>query len=116
MENVVGKNLALGIGEGFVENMKAVNKDIESAMKPISTGYSITGNIEAPAAMNANRSSVAPVDASNPTLDKLVEALGNKSNNSTIVLKVDKRVLGQVTAEGINDITKLTGNIPLVIM
>ena len=35
---------------------------------------------------------------------------------SIIQLVVDKRVLGQVSAEGINDITKQTGNIPLVVM
>ncbi len=32
MANVVGKNLALGIGKGFEDNIKGVNKEIENAM------------------------------------------------------------------------------------
>jgi phage-related protein/uncharacterized protein YoxC len=35
MANVVGKNLALGIGEGFEDNIKGVNADIEASMNPI---------------------------------------------------------------------------------
>ena len=31
MENVIGRNLALGIGEGFDENIGAVNKQITKA-------------------------------------------------------------------------------------
>lgn len=33
MEDQVGKNLALGVGEGFTDNIKKVNKDIQSAMQ-----------------------------------------------------------------------------------
>lgn len=32
MEDQIGKNLALGVGEGFKDNVKDVNKDIQSAM------------------------------------------------------------------------------------
>ena len=32
MENIIGKNLALGIGKGFEENIAGVNKEIQSAM------------------------------------------------------------------------------------
>lgn len=32
MANVVGKNLALGIGKGFEDNIKGVNREIQSAM------------------------------------------------------------------------------------
>lgn len=32
MANVVGKNLALGIGKGFEDNIKGVNKEIQNAM------------------------------------------------------------------------------------
>jgi hypothetical protein len=32
-----------------------------------------------------------------------------------IILQVDKRVLGQVTVEGINNITRLKGSNPLIL-
>ncbi len=49
MENVIGKNLALGIGEGFENNIDGVNKEISDAMNfddprfNVSATYSGTG-------------------------------------------------------------------------
>ena len=34
MENIIGKNLALGIGKGFEENIGKVNEQIQNAIKP----------------------------------------------------------------------------------
>lgn len=47
MANVVGKNLALGIGKGFEDNIKGVNDEIQSAM-----------NFESPT-VNVNRNSTS---------------------------------------------------------
>ena len=35
MENLIGKNLALGIGEGFTDEMKSVNKDIMRSLSDL---------------------------------------------------------------------------------
>ena len=117
MESIVGKNLALGIGEGFMDNMKDVNKDIESAIKPLTAErhFKIGGEIEAPVAVGTSGRSVAPINSGNQSIDNLAAAL-TKNNNTRLVLKVDKKTLGEITVEGINDITKLTGVIPLAIM
>lgn len=109
MENIVGKNLALGIGEGFVSNMAAVNKDIVKAIDPL-THMSVNGSIDAPALLNTNANGLKPISGDN-SINNLVTALGN--TNKPIILQVDKRTLGQVVVDGINDITKLTGAIPL---
>ena len=44
----------------------------------------------------------------------LSEKLGGGLGNRPIYLVVNKKVLGQVTSDSINDITKSTGKIPLV--
>lgn len=45
MADVVGKNLALGIGKGFTDNIGEVNKDIQSAfnIKPVPVQFSANG-------------------------------------------------------------------------
>lgn len=50
MANVVGKNLALGIGKGFEDNIKGVNKEIQSAM-----------NFDSPS-INVNRTNSSVAD------------------------------------------------------
>ena len=47
MENIIGKNLALGIGEGFDKNIAGVNKEISDAL-----------NFESPT-VNVNRNSTS---------------------------------------------------------
>lgn len=48
MENVIGKNLALGIGKGFEKNIAGVNKEIQAAMNfdspTVNVNRSITGS------------------------------------------------------------------------
>ena len=62
------------------------------------------------------KEAVVPLENNTQWIDTLAEKIAAKSgSNRPLILKVDKRVLGQVSAEGINDITRLTGNIPLVI-
>ena len=62
------------------------------------------------------KEAVVPLENNTEWIDMVVDKmLAKQGGNRPIILKVDKRVLGQVTAEGINDITKLTGSIPLVI-
>jgi phage-related protein len=110
MENIVGKNLALGIGEGFMDNMAGVNKDIEKSIAPL-THMSVSGTISGPSALSTSASGLKPINAGSTSIEALAKALNN--NNKKIILQVDKRTLGQITVEGINDITKLTGSIPL---
>lgn len=118
MESIIGKNLALGIGEGFMKNIEGVNKEIEDSIKPLAADrhFTIGGSIEAPVAMNTSNDRIAPIASESNSLDRLTALLGNKQGNTTIVLQVDKTTLGKVVVEGINDITKLTGTIPLALM
>ena len=62
------------------------------------------------------KEAVVPLENNLEWLDKLADRIAARQGGSKpIYLMVDKRVLGQVSAEGINDITALTGSIPLVI-
>lgn len=64
----------------------------------------------------AGAEAVVPLENNLEWLDKLASMLNERiGGGAPIYLMVDKRVLGQVSAEGINDITKQTGSIPLVI-
>lgn len=112
MEDEIGSFLALGIGEGFTNEMNSVSKEIEKSMIPLTQArtFSITGNVSAPTALNYSGSSLKGI-ATDTSYNNLLTALGN--TNKPIILQVDKRTLGQVVAEGINDITKITGAIPL---
>jgi phage-related minor tail protein len=58
---------------------------------------------------------VVPLEKNTGWLDKIAERLNNGLGGAPIYLMVDKRVLGVVSAEGINDITRQTGSIPLVL-
>jgi hypothetical protein len=65
----------------------------------------------------AGAEAVVPLENNLGWLDKLAGMISDRMGSSRpIYLTVDKRVLGQVTAEGINDITRRTGRIPLVTM
>jgi phage-related protein len=59
------------------------------------------------------KEAVVPLENNTEWLDKIAARLGTNSSKP-IYLMIDKRVLGVASAEGINDITRQTGNIPLV--
>lgn len=59
---------------------------------------------------------VVPLEKNLGWLDKLAEMLNDRMGNKPIYLMVDKTVLGQVSADGINNITRLTGKMPLKVM
>jgi phage-related protein len=64
----------------------------------------------------AGAEAVVPLENNLEWLDKLASMLDARlASRQPTVLMVDKRVLGQASAEGINEITKQTGNMPLVI-
>lgn len=96
MENVVGKNLALGIGEGFMSNIAGVNKEIENSISPLS---------------HASNFSIKGINTDSK-LDNVLSAL--TGNNQPVILQVDGKTLGQVVVNRINQTTKQTGAIPLI--
>ena len=62
------------------------------------------------------KEAVMPLENNTGWMDTLADRIASRNGGSKpIYLMVDKRVLGQVSAEGINDITKLTGEIPLLV-
>lgn len=63
------------------------------------------------------KEAVVPLENNLEWLDKLADKIAARQSgsNKPLYLMVDKRVLGEVSAEGINDITLLTGSIPLVL-
>lgn len=65
----------------------------------------------------AGAEAVVPLENNLEWLDKLAAMLDARlASRQPTVLMVDKKVLGQVSAEGINDITKQTGKLPLVVV
>lgn len=62
------------------------------------------------------KEAVVPLENNLEWLNKLSGMLADRlgGNNKPIVLMVDKKVLAEASAEGMNDITRLTGSFPLV--
>lgn len=64
----------------------------------------------------AGAEAVVPLERNLGWLDKLATMLNEKQGNKPIYLVVDKRILGQVSADGINEITRATGIIPINVL
>lgn len=58
---------------------------------------------------------VVPLENNLGWLNKLADMLGDRIANNPVILMVDGKVFGQTAAATINDITKQTGSIPLVL-
>ena len=116
MKDKVGKYLALGIGEGFVSEMGAVNKEIQDSMKPLTAArnFSISGEIEAPVAIKANSGSLASLENNNGWFTKLASTL-NGNDSKQIILQVDGKTFAQASINSINQLTKQTGSLPLIL-
>lgn len=62
------------------------------------------------------KEAVMPLENNTEWIDKLAGKISAaQGGNRPIYLVCDKRIIGQIAAEGINGITKQTGNIPLVL-
>lgn len=59
---------------------------------------------------------VVPLENNLGWLDKLAGMLNDRMGSRPIYLMVDKTVLGQVSADGINNITRMTGQIPIKVV
>lgn len=60
---------------------------------------------------------IVPLEKNTKWLDRLASMLADKQGgNRPVYLMVDKTVLGKVSAEGINDITRMTGKVPIKVM
>jgi phage-related protein len=57
---------------------------------------------------------VVPLENNLMWLDRLANMLNDKLGNRPVILMVDKKVLAETSIEGINNITKQTGSLPLV--
>ena len=65
----------------------------------------------------AGAEAVVPLEKNTYWLDKLASMLANKLGvNTPVVLQVDGKTFGQITASTLNNITKQTGKIPLDLM
>ena len=115
MRDKVGKYLALGIGEGFVDEMGAVNKEIQDSMKPLTVAksFNITGNIQAPAPIKTNGGSIDSLENNSGWFNKLATAI-NGNDEKQIILQVDGKTFAQTSISCINQLTKQTGSLPLV--
>lgn len=58
---------------------------------------------------------VVPLEKNTMWLDRLATMLNEKQSTQPIILKVGEKTLGEVTIGAINNITKQTGNLPLVL-
>ena len=83
----IGKNLALGVGEGFLDTMKAVSNDMQSA---IPTEFDIN-------------STVNKVDASNQlTLEGITKSFVTAVKNLNAQIIIDKDVAGKFVITSVN--------------
>ena len=115
MRDKIGKYLALGIGEGFVDEMGAVNKEIQDSMKPLTVAksFTITSDIQAPVPVKTNGESIASLESNSGWFKNLVTAI-NGNGEKQIILQVDGKTFAQTSISCINQLTKQTGSLPLV--
>lgn len=97
---------ALG-GKSFGFNFKAVS------IPRLATGGIATRSTFANVGENG-KEAILPLENNTQWMDKLAEKLAARSTSPTkLVLMVDKKVLGEASIEGINDITRATGQLQL---
>lgn len=59
------------------------------------------------------REAVVPLENNTEWMDILAERLNRDSGNTPIILQVDGKTFAQIAVSSINDLTKLTGSLPL---
>lgn len=97
---------ALG-GKSFGFNFKAVS------IPRLATGGIATRSTFANVGENG-KEAILPLENNTQWMDKLAEKLAARSTSPTkLVLMVDKKVLAEASIEGINDITRATGQLQL---
>ena len=97
---------ALG-GKSFGFNFKTVS------IPRLATGGIATRSTFANVGENG-KEAILPLENNTQWMDKLAEKLAARSTSPTkLVLMVDKKVLGEASIEGINDITRATGQLQL---
>ena len=94
-------------GKSFGFNFKTVS------IPRLATGGIATRSTFANVGENG-KEAILPLENNTQWMDKLAEKLAARSTSPTkIVLMVDKKVLGEASIEGINDITRATGQLQL---
>ena len=58
---------------------------------------------------------VVPLEKNTQWLDRMATMINDKMGTRPVILMVDKKVLAETSVDGINDITRATGSLPLVI-
>ena len=61
----------------------------------------------------AGAEAIVPLEKNTKWLTRIADILSERGGNRPIVLQVDKRVLAETTVDGINDLTRQTGDLPL---
>lgn len=112
---------AINVAIGVINVIPGVNiKKINELSVPKMAKGGIVDSATLAVIGEQGKEAVMPLENNLEWLDKLAnmltERLGGVGGNAPIVLTVDKRVLAETTASGINDITKRTGKIPLVLV
>jgi hypothetical protein len=59
---------------------------------------------------------VVPLEKNTQWLDKIAERLHEKQGNTPIILQVDGTTFARISVDSINQLTKQTGNLPLVLV
>ena len=106
-----------------IRNIKIFNlrhfKDLGSISVPViphlATGGLTNGATIAEIGENG-REAVLPLENNTQWMDKLADKVAERNSGAPtkLILQVDGKVLGQVTIDNINNITRLRGSLPLV--
>lgn len=113
MKNQVGKYLAEGIGVGFMDEMTAVNKDIEESITPLTKArsFSVHGSFGGLSPLAASGGNLAPIATNNKSIDGLVASM--RSDDRPLILKVGEKVFAETTFNAWNNYVKQTGSCPV---
>lgn len=113
----MGAGLEIGMEDSTDDVVKSAETMVRKSLIPFTAAIDgITWN-NISGAFGGKAVSMGLIANSGINRESIVKNNAKSGGSPSIIqLVVDKRVLGQVSAEGINDITKQTGNIPLVVM
>lgn len=107
----IGKGLEIGIDKSTYNTEKAAKNLVEKSIAPVQA--SVTGitwnNLD-----KAFSTTLTPVGDINIKNDTVI-GLKNEESTQDIILKVDGKILAQTSIDSINQLTKQTGSLPLVL-
>ena len=112
----MGEGLKIGLDDSVEKTEKAATNLIQKSILPIEASIDHISWNNLDSSFGAALAPVADVSVKNETMMKLLPSADDASTNTTpIILQVGEKVFGEIAISSINNITRQTGNLGLII-